>query len=736
MDRAVSLFLDALKKVLLQRKSSQQPYSFLLCVGQAQQGKTTLLQQSSLTQVELTGESPAELYTNAHGVIIDLNDNWINRHPIPLQQLIKEINRCHHAFKINGLLLTLDMNLLYDKQLEELANTIQIHNNYLKRCAQVIDYRVNISIVLTKMDGIAGFSDFFEQEYTHEINKPLGFSLSWGRRNNQLINNYRSCFDQFIQSLEQSVLKKIHPVRSNIKRKLIREFPLQLMQLRAPLQALLNALPTQPNRVQAIYFTSAQQGGISIDHLNHKIQQEYALQVRDQFPQATNHRAYFVDGALTTTQAFSQQHSPQATTPLTWHLILVSASFAFLLFGISAHYLSTKHTLDRVGRELLAYQTNLNQGNLLNESLFHLNQASYLLNEYSPVLSLPPALNALKDNLNASSAALLKQHFLPKLLDAIEQPLLTRAGTPASLYQTLKVYLLLGDPALGSRDAIIAWFKQYWQQQKLDALTSDNQLRLLNEVLTEPRQAIALNQQLIRSVRHYLNALPADYLYYSLAKQQLNHQRQRLDFPGLLLPEHSVPYRLTKQGFKQALTQIPSISQTLQTEYWVLERQDLTQLETRIVDAYCYDYALWWQNLLRKTRITSIQTFPQAYELVQQLAQNNTFAQFIALIQAETSPDFSTNNALFNRAIASQFTAVNLMSKSSLDELLRALQELQPFLMTLSMVQDSGQAAFSLTKTLFSGEGSNNPLAALSAKIKTTARRSLVITDARHQTLP
>ena len=90
----------------------------------------------------------------------------------------------------------------------------------------------------------------------------------------------------------------MHPARSTIKRSLIREFPLQVASLRAPIQALIQGISPKLFNLHSIYFTSAEQGGVSIDRLNKKIQHEYALIVQDTFPQATNFRAYFVEGAI------------------------------------------------------------------------------------------------------------------------------------------------------------------------------------------------------------------------------------------------------------------------------------------------------------------------------------------------------------------------------------------------------------------------------------------------------
>lgn len=73
-----------------------------------------------------------------------------------------------------------------------------------------------------------------------------------------------------LELLGQQIINKLHPARSTVKRTLIREFPLQLTTLRVSVQSLIQNLPLQLFRLKAIYFTSAEQGGLSIDRLNKK----------------------------------------------------------------------------------------------------------------------------------------------------------------------------------------------------------------------------------------------------------------------------------------------------------------------------------------------------------------------------------------------------------------------------------------------------------------------------------
>ena len=115
-----------------------------------------------------------------------------------------------------------------------------------------------------------------------------------------------------------------------------------------------------------------------------------------------------------------------------------------------------------------------------------------------------------------------------------------------------------------------------------------------------------------------------------------------------------------KAGFEETTAKLPAISAQLQTDNWVLARQDLSQLPTLLQQAYCSEYVLWWQNFMRKSRPLHAKDYQQAQHLTNVLHQGDSFNKIALLIQKETSPlSLQTNPehmALFNQELASKFT--------------------------------------------------------------------------------
>jgi intracellular multiplication protein IcmF len=73
--------------------------------------------------------------------------------------------------------------------------------------------------------------------------------------------------------------------------------------------------------------------------------------------------------------------------------------------------------------------------------------------------------------------------------------------------------------------------------------------------------------------------------------------------------------------------------------------------------------------------------------------------------------DNGTSN--FNQFVAHKFTDLNLTSSTSIKELSLRINELEHFISTLSVVNDGGKTAFSLTKSRFINENSTDPVSAL-----------------------
>lgn len=712
MDNSLLSLTETLKKIISTLKPYQNPLSLVLLIGSGGSGKSTLLRQSQLEHIELTSEHPIDIYYNTTGIIIELTHAWLHEQTILLSTILKEINRCHKRVKISGLLFAIDINTLVGIDPKETTELIKKEVKQLHQFGQALGHRVDVGVIITQMDGVAGFIDFFQNEHSTELSKPFGFSLDWGLVKGQLANNFKSRFEHWIHYLEQQVIHKIHAVRSNTKRTAIREFPLQMVNFRHALQTLITAASRHHCRVRSVYFTSAEQGGVSTNHLDKKISDEYALTVQPYYAQSTNYRPYFIEGALLTFQKLTQPHYTKPPRKHLAQLYALASVFGLLLAWIAHHYMDSKDALDHLSKELLAYDSGMRQGNESTKALFHLSKAASIIEHNTPRLITGGTLEQLKTTIKNTTEEQLQRDFLPIVRTTIENILISPQESPVARYEALKIYLMLNTPEKRNNDEVFAWFKHAWEKQA-DHQNMQQLTTLLKHILKHPAEPIAINQQVVRDVRNYLNALPMSYFYYSLAKKQFSQSKETLSFPGFSLPTEGVPFYFTKSGFDQTLSSLPNIVHHIQQENWVLERADLKNLINALEEAYCYDYVLWWQHFTQKILLSRATTYQEASHTTQMLYESETIQKLITFIQTQTAPDFKNQSSLFNRLVASQFTTINLISPASIRELIRTIRELQPFLMTLSVVNDQGRSAFLFSKMRFEHANQTNPLTLL-----------------------
>lgn len=710
MDKSLNALCDAIKKTILLLKPQQNSISFLLLIGKNGQGKSTFLHQSACEQVTLEAHG-ASIYYNRLGIILELSQSFINNSKLLLDYTLKQINRCHRLVKVTGIMLCIDTDELLTTEQDEIKLLCKTHTQLIERFARALGYRTKVALLFTKLDVLAGFCDFFQNEHEQELQKPLGFSLHDVDNTKKAGDIFKQQFEKLIESLGQKVIEKIHPVRSSAKRTLIREFPLQLATLRTTIAFIVNNISSNLLQLECIYFSSGEQGGISVDRLNKKIQKEYALTIRDEFPQSMNYRAYFIIGALLAFQEQTKSHPPLITKH---HRLLISAligAAVITFLWIGEQYYHKSNLLDEASKQLIAYDSlSLKQQKSL-AAKFYLTKATSALNKISTNSLTLPTINTLKSTLKNNTESQLNEEVIPSLLHELEQAVSSSSASYIERYNALKIYLMLNDKTHFSESEIIDWFQQHWKNldKKADA---KRKLSLLRHILHTQKHSIQIEKQIVKDTRNYLNALPASYLYYSLAKTYFPKGSLDIRFDGFS-QKNPIPIYLTKKGFNNVYQSLDSISKNLLADNWILARQDLDELPILLKQAYCYEYVLWWQHFMQQTNPLHAKNYTEAHQLIDTIKQHNTINKIVSLIMQQTSPKSGVGADLFNHEIANKFTEISLMSQSSVKQLNQTLNELGQFLRTLAIIQDQGKTAFNLTKARFQGDTTTNPLSVL-----------------------
>jgi type VI secretion system protein ImpL len=227
----------------------------------------------------------------------------------------------------------------------------------------------------------------------------------------------------------------------------------------------------------------------------------------------------------------------------------------------------------------------------------------------------------------------------------IEQQLSDLSAGYDYLYEGLKTYLMLGDPAHFDADTVSAWVGLDWDQNLSRRLQADQLQQLrghLDALLGAMPMALPmpLEGNLIASVRDYLQRVPlADRVYQRLRRTQLDSDLPEfriIDGAGRDAPlvfvrrsgealSTGIPGFYTARGYRDAfLGQSSLIGAQLTAESWVMGKEfstadsvtDLLALSDQVRQLYLVDYARQWEDLLADIDITPFTGVQQATEVL------------------------------------------------------------------------------------------------------------------------
>ncbi|MDP3560109.1 MAG: type IVB secretion system protein IcmF [Legionellaceae bacterium] len=711
MDNSVRSLCQSLRQVLDSLHPQHHTCSFVLLVGAHLQGKTTLLQHSGMTECLLENIERVRLFYNQQGVVLELGDLWLQETPMLLRDILKQLNTVHKAVRISGVMFALDVQELLHTQgvadNHELVQHIDPHLRLMRRVIQELGYPIDTFLVLTKMDSLAGFCDFFQRQ---EREDPLGFSFSNDLNSaGMLQNEYKQGFDTLITALNASVIKKLHRVHSQVRRTHIREFPLQFSCIRKPLYLFLQMLLQHQVQVKAVYFTSAQQSDYVFDRLSSKIQKAYALMLPDRWVQSTQVKTHFVQE--TVSACLSQtQTQPMITHPLIQRWVSIGGSvFIFLIAVLGYTHWNTSALLGEAQQALSAYGTAHHKHETA--ALYYLSHAEKLLNQVDETWMPLGAVHDIQQLIQGHIAVRLEQEIIPQLLAQLERVMTSQRLPIAERFQALRTYVMLFDPHYFSQPEISAWFQQYDKTHPQDQ--DMYRLRLSERALAHPIAHKLFREKMVADIRMQWEALPPSFIYYQLAKAYFPQNTEAVpDVLGISFPMKNIPEYYTREGFENMQRMWPQIIAHMQADAWVLGRPLPQEVQTILETAYVGDYKASWTRWMTGIQPSHLYNYKEGQQTLDVLQSSQGLEKVIAWLQTNIGPT-SVSSSLFNKEIASQFTYLNAIGSPSIQAFQGALQETSRFVGLLSLVDDGGKTTFELVKQRFTNTMATDPLSQL-----------------------
>jgi type VI secretion system protein ImpL len=723
-----------------------------LVLGPTGAGKSTLLAQGGLQFLE---ENAAHDHCSA----------WVSAEvgflEIPSRYLTDESNLKKYIKQrtIAGIILVLDLAALGSQNKSDHQTQIQQVSQAIALLIKQLHVAGPLYLVFTKVDRLAGFSEFFADLGQEERAQVWGIDFP-RKPGAGLSPLFKTQFDRLIKRLCDRVLWRLHQERTPQKRALMQSFPLQLESFKNKLLDVIYRFTEvfagvkSVSYLQGVYFVSSRQQEKAIDFL-----QPTVATILTSPPAPTVMRRQVEQQSYFITQLFKKiiDRTVAASRSRFYPIHKVRLTIYATLVGVivaSSGWLA--YSLNNKIAAINAAEKAVTQYNVLAQQLS--DGGHYDLSQILPSSNaLQQAVVALKQaNLpwlvrrqqDAQALAektyhrALTHYFLPSLGDLLAQPL-SNATDPTLLYGALKVYLMLGDPSHFNAVFIKNWFAQYWQRTLANNLVLQQQLNThLAALLAHPVAPLELNQQIVTNARNLLTAMPLLDLADVVLKNRLdvswvtpfslNANEAKIFAQFFTAGNLQIPSYYTAAQFNDIyFHKISSACKVVANGDWIIggkrsanEQELIKELQTR----YVQQYADRWMTLLAGIQIARWSNWQQAQDalnmllskqspllgLLQTVAANTVFTKLVPAVNDVSAFDSWT----IKTNLTDRFQGFNNLLPQSdtaqaLNRVRQRIVQLRAYLTAIAAATDSNQAAFAAVKARFTATANDDVLNAL-----------------------
>ncbi len=686
---------DRLKDALATLKKSKLPGAkklatlpWYMFIGPPGAGKTTALINSGLRFPLADKEGPSALHGvggtrncewwfTDEAVLIDTAGRYTTQDSaadvdsagwLGFLRLLKKHRRRQ---PINGVIVAIslsDLSLLSDEERQEHAKAIR---RRVRELNDELGVRPPVYVLFTKADLVAGFVEFFENLGKEEREQVWGatFAIDQGTGEEGPVAQFLPEFDLLLERLNDRMLERIHQEPDIRRRRLIYGFPQQVASLRDVAHDFLQAC-FRPSRLEprallrGFYVTSGTQDGTPIDRLLGTMAAEFGLPRQAVGSFSGTGKSFFLTRLVREVifgEAALVSTDPKVERRIRWthRGAYALAVLVLILLGTAwtNSYFGNRRLIDEVHAATTRYKTQYEELAKRGpddpdlpavvpplDTLRSMHGGYGEKDAATPVALTFGLYQGAKLGIAATEGYVnaLNRLLLPRLLSRVEARLQASMGNSDALYQTLKVYLILGRQGPLDKELVEQWVQ-------LDLLSSyggeelaplrDSIMQHVDALLDQPLQPIPLNDALIAQARAVLNREPlAEYSYNRLLRTKTAQSVPvwsvaEFGGPGAgrVFQYHSgkplntgVPGIYTWTGYHNVFQPLLAmVTQDLAEDSWVLGREkrdvtatlrDTTRLRRDVFGLYLDDYTRRWDALLADLQIKPFHTVQEGLD--------------------------------------------------------------------------------------------------------------------------
>jgi type VI secretion system protein ImpL len=570
---------------------------------------------------------------------------------------------------LNGVILSLSAEDLMVQSEASRESQIAAIRRRLDELHRELHTRLPVYVVVTKCDLVAGFQEYFDDLSAEGRAQVWGVTFPYEQTaGGDAPRMLPQEFDDLMRRLNERVLARLDDEHDLPRRTRVLAFPQQMAALRDPLAQVVaevfaaTRFDQQP-LLRGVYLTSGTQDGTPIDRLLSSLGRRFSIAPESVAKSAGRGKAYFIERLLKDVlineaglaSVSRRQELRQAAAQLgAYAAMVVVALLGLLLLFIS--YGRNRAYIDSVAQQIATLQSL--PASASSTSL------DALLPRLDAVRTIAEVANVHRSNrpllmqwglfqgasfgeaANDAYRRELDGALLARVAARFEQRLIDLAAEPDALYEYLKGYLMLGEPARLDKAhlgflADLEWRSAYPGNPELAESIAKHFRSLLDS--GDRLQPVTLDQSLVARARASIRQASIPRLIYNRIK--LTHgddpaRALRLDVAmgvgadrvlkrksGASLAE-PVPAIYTADVFKEVTSKgTEEVTRQFAADAWVwgdasFSLKDSAALTTEVFTLYEDDYIQEWDGLLTDVELGS--------------SLNTTEA--LAIIAAPTSP--------------------------------------------------------------------------------------------------
>lgn len=456
---------------------------------------------------------------------------------------------------INGVIVTVSVaDLLQQTQAQREAQASAIRKR-VEELHEELNIRFPLYVLVTKIDLLAGFMEFFSEYGKEERAQVWGTTFPFAetfaeKQDSASLSSFNTEFSALEQRLNDRLIDRLQQERDVQKRALLYTFLQQFHSLKDVLGSFLNQV-FSPSRfeqqplLRGFYFTSGTQEGNPIDRIMGGLARALQLDRKLLAPHKPSGKSFFLT-RLVKDVIFSEAglagtnlRWERRRTALQWGMFAVAGLItvgAVAAWAIS--YSNNKEYVARVKQKLPAILEKVQS--LPVRQTVDIVSLLPILDSVKELADIPNGNNGVPLSMgfglyqgeklvaasNNAYQKLLQDAFLPQIVLRIERLLSTGSrANPELLYEGLKAYLMLYEPGHFNPIALKAFITADWEISLPREITVEQRRRLeihLDNLLAHGplSSPVPINEQLVSNVRYAVAQTPIAQRIYNRIKRQ------------------------------------------------------------------------------------------------------------------------------------------------------------------------------------------------------------------------